>query len=107
MLTRYLGFNRGESRNAFRHNEEKSQSRARRFCRRSFDPANSISSVMILCVGRAMIVIVCLASVMVVDLGLSVNQARILKKRVRTRRQPRRQQKSDYACSKQLQRPDN
>ena len=62
---------------------------------------------MILCVGRAVIVTVRLASMMVVNLGLSVNQARILEKRVRTRRQPRRQQKSDHACSKQLQRPDN
>ena len=86
MLTRYLRFKRRESRNAFGHNEEKSESRTRHFRRRGLDAANAIGSIVVFRVGRSMIVR--LAVVMMVGLNVRVDQAGVLKKRVRTRRQP-------------------
>jgi hypothetical protein len=88
VLTLYLKFVGSRNRERFSQNEHEIERRARRFRCAGFDPANAVGGVVVLGVRRAMIVIVCFAVLMMVDLVVGVNQTGVIEKRMRTRREP-------------------
>jgi hypothetical protein len=80
VFTRDLKFVGSRNRERLRDGEDEIERGTRSFRGVGFYTANSVGSIMVLSASRAMIMIVCFAVMMMMYLGMGVNQASMLEK---------------------------